>query len=803
MLFNDNWTFYKDGNEQNKIVLSLPHDAMLSEKRDIDNPGGTNISYFAGGKYIYEKDFELHLKEKEKAYFEFEGIYYHSIIYINDKEVYKKAYGYSDFYFEATKYLKDGINHIKVIADNSTQPNSRWYTGSGIYRNVHLFIYKEAHILPRSLKIKTLDHEKGLLSVKAKFSMIGNAKLSINDKEGNEILNKTYQNIDVLDDQITIENPNLWNFDNPYLYTLNLKFEEDEYVEKFGIRTVKLDLQKGLLINGKREILYGACIHHDNGLLGAIDDDFANDRRIRILKDSGYNAIRSAHNPISQSLLNACDKYGMYVLDEYADCWYIHKTKYDYACNAMEDYKEDLLEMVEKDYNHPSVIMYSLGNEVAETSEKKGIEFVDTMTKYVHSLDDSRSVTCGVNIFFNALYSFGFGVYSDKKADDSAKVKPNKKKKKKSVGSEFFNNLAGLLGADFMKFGATLPQSDRKTRGAFAKLDVAGYNYGINRYKHDLKKYPNRFILGTETFCSDSGKFYDIAKDNPRLIGDFVWAGMDYLGEAGIGSWVACENKEIYEDKAGWLSAGSGRIDLLGNPLAEASYTKCAFRQKKIGLGVVSPRDHMLGHSPSSWKMSWALESYDFPGYEGKDTIVEIYSEEPEVKLFLNDKLIFKKKKGNNISGRYKVKMKYQKGTLKAVCYDEKGKEIDSISYGQSKEETVLSLVKEKENITSNELSYINLLFTDVDGNVKPLVNENIEVVEVKNGKLLGLGNACPYYKGSYLDKNTTTYYGRAMAILKPTITEGEMTLKVKSKYGEQEVIIPVNKAEDSVDKHL
>ena len=174
------------------------------------------------------------------------------------------------------------------------------------------------------------------------------------------------------------------------------------------------------------------------------------------------------------------------------------------------------------------MIMYSIGNEVSETAQKKGIQLTKEMTEYLHSLD-YRPVTCGVNIFFNFLSSIGFGVYNDIKAEKEARSV-----KKKKVGSEFYNHLAGLLGADFMKTGAQLYFCDLKTRDAFANMDIAGYNYGIKRYRHDLKKYPDRLILGTETFCSDAYKFWEMARENPRLIGDFVWAGMDYLGEVGV-----------------------------------------------------------------------------------------------------------------------------------------------------------------------------------------------------------------------------------------------------------------------------
>ena len=240
-------------------------------------------------------------------------------------------------------------------------------------------------------------------------------------------------------------------------------------------------------------------------------DPDAEERRVRLLKKWGYNAIRSAHNPCSRYLLEACDKYGMYMMDEYVDMWYIHKNKYDYASLMEKNYRGDLKSMVDKDYNHPCVIMYSTGNEVAETGQERGIKLTKDMTDYLHSLDDSRPVSCGVNIFFNFLFSMGMGIYSDEKAEKEAAAG----KKKKAVGSEFYNQLAGIFGDTSMKLGATLYPCDLRTRDAYANMDIAGYNYGILRYKGDLKKYPKRLILGSETFCKDAYKFYEHAKRNP------------------------------------------------------------------------------------------------------------------------------------------------------------------------------------------------------------------------------------------------------------------------------------------------
>lgn len=783
MLLNKDWIVYEEGHKEKAIHVDLPDDRMLSTNRDINSPGGVNISFFAGGKYIYEKDLDIFLEDGETVFFEFEGVYAHPTIIINGQEACHREYGYTDFIFEATPYIKNGTNHIEVIADNSKEPNSRWYTGSGIYRPVHMWILPKAHILPRSVRITTTDYQKGEVLLEAKFSQIGKGMLRILDN-GSPLFEKEFEG-DSLNETISIPNAKLWNVGRGNLYEAEIRFEKDEAKTKFGIRQIELNKNKGFLINGERVILKGCCIHHDNGLLGAIDDKDAEARRADLLFKSGYNAIRSAHNPISRYFMEEADRIGLLILDEYADAWYIHKTMYDCASFVTKTYKEDLKDMIDKDYNHPSVIMYSLGNEVAETSEKRGVQFVRDMYQFIKGYDVTRPITCGVNIFFNALYSWGLGQYSDKKAARDAKKKPTQKKA--SVGSQFFNDLAGLLGADFMKMGATLHRSDIKTRDAFKELDVAGYNYGIKRYKKDLKKYPDRFIVGSETFCSDAFTFIKEAERNPRLIGDFVWSGWDYLGEAGVGSWVALEREGMKEDKTNWLLAGSGRLDILGHPCAEMTYTRVAYGYEKIGMACVSPKDLYYGHSASSWKLSWAHRSYDYTGWEGKKMVVEVYSKEPKVALYQNGKMIgVQKQKGE---GRFYFKVKYVPGTVEAISYDENGKEYARTSLSTVKKETFFEAIPEKDTVRSDETAYIRLNFVDQDGKQKPLENNEIKVLSVTNGKLLGLGNACPYYTGSYLDNVTTAYYGRAQAIIRP-LEPGEVKIVFETKCGKKTVTL-------------
>ena len=794
--FNQAWTFCRVGEETVKREVMIPHDAMISEKRTEDSAGGINTGWFEGYDYIYEKEFEIPDEyEKQEISFEFEGVYHNAEVYLNGEKAAYRPYGYTNFYIDADPYLKYGEkNQIRVIAHNADQPNSRWYSGAGIYRPVWMYVRPKQHILRNKIRVRTLSVDPAVIEAEVNTNAPGKVKLEVVADAGSDVIIAAEIHTDgKLTKQFEIPDAKLWSVNTPNLYQLRVTFvaeqengqnkcmETDQEEVIFGIRTLKWDKETGITINGERVILRGACIHHDNGVLGACCYPDAEARKIRILKENGYNAIRSAHNPCSKALLEACDRQGMLVMDEFVDVWYIHKTEYDYV-NYFKEWWKD---MVEKDFNHPSVILYSIGNEVSETAQKKGIHLTKTMTEYLHRLDDSRPVSCGINIFFNFLSSIGFGVYSDKKAKKEAEQaeKTKGKKKKKAVGSQFFNDLAGLMGSGFMKTGATFYGCDVKTRGTFANMDIAGYNYGIKRYQHDLKKYPERLILGSETFCDDAYTFWEMAKKNPRIVGDFVWAGMDYLGEVGVGSWEYRDYAPEFNHGPGWVTAGSGRIDLTGKPLAEAGYTKTAFELTNRPVIAVRPVNHTgEKHSPSAWKMTNAIESWSWEGCEGKVAEVEVYARAARVDLFLNGKKVGSNTLKNSCDTRFKVE--YQPGMLETVVYNQKGKEISRNTLYTAGKETELRAIAEEQSVQKDHLAFIRLQYTDKNGTVKPL-KRGILKVSVKGGKLLGLGNACPYNEIGYCTNETDTYWGEALAVVQAD-GSGDVVLEVQEIDGEQ-----------------
>lgn len=783
------WTCRHLGDTAPGKPVTLPHDAMLAEPRTALSAGGTNTGWYEGYDYEYRRT--LTVPENELAdtrILEFEGVYHNAEVWLNGQKAAFRPYGYTNFYVDCAPYLHAGENELRVIARNADQPNSRWYSGAGIYRPVQLWTARSAHIALNGVKIRTLSLDPAVVEVRVKTTAPGTVRLMVDDlpamqqeSDGKAVFT------------LTLDNARLWTPETPNLYTCRVSFADDEVTETFGVRKVEWGTD-GFLLNGKRYIIQGACIHHDNGLLGAVCDPDAVARKVRLLKENGYNAIRSAHNPCSKALLAECDRQGMLVMDEYIDHWYIHKTEHDYVDYFNDWWRQDLTDMVEKDYNHPCVVLYSTGNEVSETAQKRGIALTKEMTDFLHGLDDSRPVTCGVNIFFNFLSSIGFGVYSDEKAKkeaeraEKAKQRGEKAAKKKAVGSQFFNNLAGLLGDEFMKCGATLHGCDVKTRDAFANMDIAGYNYGIYRYKHDLKKYPQRLILGSETFCNDAYKFRELAKQEPRLVGDFVWAGMDYLGEVMVGSWEYADYAETFDGGPGWVSAGSGRIDLTGKPLGEALYTRVALEADNGPYIAVCPVNHTGDrHSPSAWKMTNAMPSWSWTGCEGGKANVEVYARAARVELVLNGHTVGSKTLKNDCLARFSIP--YESGTLEAVSYDAADHEIGRCKLQSAGSTTRLTLDAEEPTVKPGHLCYIRLRYTDENGITKPLARGSIQV-QVRGGTLVGLGSACPFNKHSYLDSETDTYYGEALAIVR--MGDGEaMTIAASDGEYSAELTVP------------
>ena len=389
--FNKGWSFCK-ADSGGVSIVDVPHDAMIHETRDPSSAGGSAHAFFPGGLYTYEKAFYVpEAWRRQTVIFEFEGVYRNSKVLINGHEAGGRPYGYLNFFVQADDYLAYGQeNTIKVIVDNQDLPNSRWYTGSGIYRPVHLLTGSRTHIGPNGIKVTTISTEPAVIRVETK-SNGGDARVTVRD-DGQVIAAATGSAV-----ELTLANARLWSDESPYVYQCEVELLEDGTVVdrdqvSFGVRQISWS-EKGLFVNGKETLLRGGCVHHDNGILGACAYREAEERRVRILKETGYNAIRSSHNPASRAMLEACDRLGVYMIDETWDMWYIRKSKHDYALQFMDNYREDIRLLVDRNYNHPSVIMYSVGNELTEPYQAKGIELTREMAALFRKLDPGRAVT--------------------------------------------------------------------------------------------------------------------------------------------------------------------------------------------------------------------------------------------------------------------------------------------------------------------------------------------------------------------------------------------------------------------------
>ena len=610
--FNEDWIFNKAGKEERRKV-TLPHDAMLEEKRTADAPSGSAGAYFHGDIYTYEKEFEAPKEwERQHILFQFEGVYRNAKVFLNGKEAGGAAYGYIPFFVCADGLLQYGSkNIIQVVADVSRQPDSRWYSGGGIYRPVWLWTGAKEHIEPEGICISTLSYEPARILVEVRHNG-GDVGVEILDKDGKTVTSGTGQRL-----EMDIPDAALWSEDVPDLYTCRVQLSKDGTVTDtaetaFGIRKVEWS-SNGLTINGKGTLLRGGCIHHDNGILGAATYAESEERRVRILKEAGFNALRISHNPASAALLEACDRYGMYVLDESWDMWFHHKSKFDYASDWRKNYKYDLQALVERDFNHPSVIMYSIGNEVSEPAKEEGLAVIKEMVEYLHGADPNRAVTGGFNLMIIASAKKGKGVY-----DEEGGRKNDNDKAMSGMNSTMFNMVNNMVGTG-MNRAANSRKADMATAPALDLLDIAGYNYASGRYPLEAKAHPKRVIMGSETFPQDIAKNWKMVKEYPYLIGDFMWTAWDYLGEAGLGEWAYTPDGKGFNKSYPWLLADCGALDILGNPNGELYLAQAAWGMlDNQPVIAVQPVNHP-GTKPAKmvWRGTNAQPGWSYRGCEG------------------------------------------------------------------------------------------------------------------------------------------------------------------------------------------
>lgn len=752
--FNQNWRC-------NGTPVTLPHDAQIREKRSKDTSDGGH-GYFPGGVYTYEKNFTVPAEwEGKKVLIEFEGVYRNCTVSLNGREIGGHRYGYTTFALPLENLNCGGENILTVVADNSQLPNSRWYTGSGIYRPVWLYIGDTERIEYRGVKITTVSVSPAVVRVEVN----GTAEAKVEILDGETIVASGVPG------EITIPDAKLWSDTAPNLYACRVTVGTDVVEEKFGIREIRWSNQ-GLFINGKETLLRGGCIHHDNGILGAATYDESEWRRVRIMKEAGFNALRMAHNPASRAMLEACDYYGMYVMDETFDMWYNRKTKFDYGCDFDQCWQADTAEMVKRDYNHPSVILYSIGNEVAEPFEEKGVKAGKAMVDLIHSLDATRPVTCGLNLMIISRASKGQGIYKDGEQNTAASGKEQKEGGNASLA---FNIMASFIGTGMNK-GGNSPKVDAIVTPIINALDIAGYNYGSGRYPLEGKQHPERIIFGSETFPQDIYKNWEQVKKLPYLLGDFMWTSWDYLGEAGIGCW-SYTGGVPFNRPYPWVLGGAGVIDITGKPDGSCRYASTVWGLERAPRIAVKPVNHPgVRPSKSVWRGTNAIESWAWSGCEGNKAEVEVYSDAAAVELLLGGKSLGKKKIKEC---KAIFKTKYAPETLTAVAYAADGKELGRSSLSPATGKTHMRLTPEN---SSSDIVYIPVEIVGENGVVESNADRKLTVT-VEGGELLAFGSANPCTEEQYHTGEFTTYYGRALAIVRAktgctvTVTDGLETV--------------------------
>ncbi len=757
---NRGWEFQKEDGEM--CIVNLPHDAMLTEKRYAACRSGVQGAFFPGGKYHYSKKFSLRTEDIGKSVeLLFEGVYRNAEVYVNGVKVGMHKYGYSEFSFDISEVVKGGENSIGVTVDNSLVPNCRWYSGSGIYRPVWLRI--AAKDTPRLLQISTKSLSPAVIEVTADEG----AEIEIYD--GETLIAKGGAG------EINIPNAKLWSAETPYLYTAVSRLGGEEMKTSFGIRTIEWNAKEGFLLNGKRTLLRGGCIHHDNGVLGACGFYNAEERRVRILKKQGFNALRISHNPVSRAFLDACDKLGMYVIDECFDGWYIPKDYHDYSRDFWKGYRDDLRAMVKKDYNHPCVVMYSVGNEVTETASEKGVKLCAEIRDLLHYLDATRPVTCGINVLLNVYVRRGMGVYKDKGIYERKPLPEGKGFREKKSGSAFFNYWACKLGK--LMFLMSKGRMAEKIVASIAPaLDIVGLNYASSRYDIDANKYPSRMMVGSETMAGDLPYNWARVKKYPQLIGDFVWAAWDYLGEACIGDWT------YYSYKGLPLLAGQGMIDITGFVKAQMYFMQVVWGLRKQPFLCVRPLNH-CGERPKkgAWQFTDAIDSWNWQGCEGKKTVAEVYADAYAVQLFLNGKKV-----GEKRIKKYKAlfSVRYASGTLTAVALDERGKELSRTSLQTGGRETFLRVTADKTVLRADgqDLCFAEIEFVDENGNLKPFIEQPVEIALLGKGAALqGFGSALCKTDETFSSPRHHSYRGRALAVFRAGFESGKLQVTVTS----------------------
>ncbi len=759
-------------------MVQLPHDAMQTEARISGLKDGSQSGYYPGGVYTYEK--ELTVSEEElthKTVLEFEGVYMKSSVYCNGELVGGRVYGYSDFFVDLSGNLKAGVNSIKVVADNSQCANSRWYSGSGIYRDVWLHTGGDVYIRPDGLKVVTESVSPARLRVRTDAVLGEHDAIRVRVSRDSKLLAEGRGADSVLE----IPGAELWSAENPVLYEVTAEIVRDGEVidcagASTGIRQIAWDSARGFQVNGETVKLRGGCVHHDNGFIGAAEYDEACLRRVRIMKEAGFNAVRIAHNPASKAMLRACDTLGMYVMNESFDTWFGLKSPYDYAMYFEQEWERDLSDMIRVSYNHPSVVMYSIGNEVYLKDAERAAKTSQRMAALCRKLDPSRAVTNALNPLTVIM-----GDSKDPEAARNDSVNPREAGKPSGLsGSTLANVLISNIGKITRLVGNE--KKMRKINGVMEPLDIVGYNYSTFLYEAQHKDYPDRVLVGSETFPAAIYDNWQAVKTMPWITGDFLWTAWDYLGECGVGM-VHYGKQGAFTQPFPAIAAGCCNIDLSGELTPQGAYCAVVYGEYDKPYLAVHPVNHS-GEKAfwGKWRFTDALHSWSWDDCEGKTADVDVYSNAREVELFLNGASQGKKPVERCMAS---FRVSYAAGELKAVHYDLLGRSCGSDVLRSAGKETCLRLTPEKTELRAGgrDLLYLPIELTDAKGNRKVLTDTEITVKVDGAATLLGLGSADLQQENvmPYCGKTICTFHGRALAVLRSGADAGEVRVTVSA----------------------
>ena len=764
-LFDDSWQFTRNGKTVN---VDLPHDWDIFEGPNSGKGAtGTGGGWFEAGKGEYRKTFKTPGDEVVKLHFE--GVYQKAEVYVNGQKAGQHHYGYTPFTVDVTPFLrlknskneklKNNLNEVVVKVDNSEQPNCRWYSGSGIYRHVWLETMPAMHIAENGIFVTTpeINADKAKVQVEVTVENEGATnQQSIVEVEGQqqEVSLKAGES-KVVTFIYTIGNPQLWSPESPYLYKTVVRLKSEGRVAgeqrvKFGVRSFSFDAEKGFVLNGQKVLINGACVHHDDGVLGAMAFDDAEIRKVRQMKEAGFNLIRTSHNPTTRAFLDACDSIGMLVIDEAFDGWRTQKNPYDYSTVIDSCFRQDLHAMVLRDRNHPSVISWSIGNEVIERKDIRVVYTARQMKKAIHELDTTRPVTEAL-----CAWDRDWEIY-----DPHAEV-----------------------------------------------LDVAGYNYMIFKHASDHERDPKRVIWQTESYPRDAFRNWAIANDYPYVVGDIVWTGLDYLGESGIGrNYYKGEREgEHYVDggQPDWHGAYCGDVDITGWRKPISHYREMLWGptpspsrgEGSIYLAVKEPNGYHGEIHTTMWSVWPTWDSWTWPGWEGKPVEVEVYTKAPEVKLYLNNHLIGTKQVNRDTEYKAVFSVNYEPGVLRAVASSPSSISSSSSLSSQlvtAGEPARLRLTPDRTVMKADgqSLAFITVEVLDSKGNVCPDAAIDCEAVVKGQGSLLAFASADLKDTEPYTTPRVKTWKGRALLVVRSGKKKGKTLVSIKSQLPAASTVI-------------